>query len=120
MMGIFKSFQSREDSKRLNNSPFPSIIISARGMAEGGRSSGLVSDERRGQWVYYSLNPFLPDWAKRKFSNKCPVFTVKTKRLHQVSMNFILLIFRSLKQLIQNQANKGVTINKLISKSSNK
>lgn len=29
------------------------------------RSSGLVSDERRGQWVYYSLNPSLPDWAKR-------------------------------------------------------
>ena len=29
------------------------------------RNSGLVSDERRGQWVYYSLNPSLPDWAKR-------------------------------------------------------
>lgn len=29
--------QSREDSKRLNSSPFPSIIISASGMAEGGR-----------------------------------------------------------------------------------
>lgn len=29
--------QSREDSKRLNHSPFPSIIISASGMAEGGR-----------------------------------------------------------------------------------
>lgn len=29
------------------------------------RTSGLVSDERRGQWVYYSLNPSLPDWAKR-------------------------------------------------------
>ena len=28
------------------------------------RKSGLVSDERRGQWVYYSLNPSLPDWAK--------------------------------------------------------
>lgn len=28
------------------------------------RSSGLVSDERRGQWVYYSLNPSLPNWAK--------------------------------------------------------
>ena len=29
------------------------------------RNSGLVSDERRGKWVYYSLNPSLPDWAKR-------------------------------------------------------
>lgn len=29
------------------------------------RKSGLVSDERRGQWVYYSLNPSLPNWAKR-------------------------------------------------------
>lgn len=29
------------------------------------RTSGLVSDERRGQWVYYSLNQLLPDWAKR-------------------------------------------------------
>lgn len=29
------------------------------------RKSGLVSDERRGQWVYYSLNKTLPEWAKR-------------------------------------------------------
>lgn len=29
------------------------------------RNSGLVSDERRGQWVYYSLNPSLPDWANK-------------------------------------------------------
>lgn len=28
------------------------------------RNSGIVSDERRGQWVYYRLNPLLPDWAK--------------------------------------------------------
>lgn len=28
------------------------------------RNSGLVSDERRGQWVYYSLNQSLPTWAK--------------------------------------------------------
>lgn len=28
------------------------------------RTSGLVLDERRGQWVYYSLNPDLPAWAK--------------------------------------------------------
>lgn len=29
------------------------------------RNSGLVSDKRRGQWVYYSLNPSLPGWAKK-------------------------------------------------------
>lgn len=29
------------------------------------RNSGLFSDERRGQWVYYSLNPSLPEWAKK-------------------------------------------------------
>lgn len=28
------------------------------------RKSGLVSHERRGQWVYYSLHPQLPDWVK--------------------------------------------------------
>jgi ArsR family transcriptional regulator len=28
------------------------------------RKSGLVSDERRGQWVYYSLDQSLPNWAK--------------------------------------------------------
>lgn len=29
------------------------------------RNSGLVLDERRGQWVYYSLNTTLPQWAKQ-------------------------------------------------------
>lgn len=28
------------------------------------RKSGLVLDERRGQWVYYSLNPSLPKWTQ--------------------------------------------------------
>ena len=28
------------------------------------RESGLVSDRRAGQWVYYSINPELDDWAK--------------------------------------------------------
>jgi len=27
------------------------------------RQSGLVLDERRGQWVYYSLHPDIPQWA---------------------------------------------------------
>jgi ArsR family transcriptional regulator len=29
------------------------------------RNSRLVLDKRRGQWVYYSLDPSLPNWAKR-------------------------------------------------------
>jgi ArsR family transcriptional regulator len=28
------------------------------------RKSGLVSDERRGQWVYYCIDQSLPAWAK--------------------------------------------------------
>lgn len=28
------------------------------------RKSGLVSHERKGQWVYYSLHPDLPEWVK--------------------------------------------------------
>lgn len=32
------------------------------------RKSGLVSDERRGQWVYYRLNPNLPVWAQNILS----------------------------------------------------
>lgn len=27
------------------------------------RESGLLQDERRGQWIYYQLHPDLPDWA---------------------------------------------------------
>ena len=27
------------------------------------RERGIVVDERRGQWVYYRLNPDLPTWA---------------------------------------------------------
>lgn len=29
------------------------------------RNSGLISDERRGQWIYYSLHRSLPNWAKK-------------------------------------------------------
>ncbi|MCE9679811.1 metalloregulator ArsR/SmtB family transcription factor [Shewanella sp. AS1] len=27
------------------------------------RKAGLLSDRRQGQWVFYRLNPELPDWA---------------------------------------------------------
>lgn len=29
------------------------------------RGSGVVLDRRQGQWVYYRLNPDLPDWARQ-------------------------------------------------------
>lgn len=28
------------------------------------RNAGLVTDERRGQWIYYAMNPALPEWMK--------------------------------------------------------
>ena len=28
------------------------------------RSSGLLLDRRQGQWVYYRLNPDLPEWVR--------------------------------------------------------
>lgn len=29
------------------------------------RKKGLLKDRRQGQWIFYQLNPALPDWAKR-------------------------------------------------------
>ncbi|WP_332397589.1 metalloregulator ArsR/SmtB family transcription factor [Vibrio metschnikovii] len=29
------------------------------------RKNGLVIDERRGKWVYYQINPQLPDWMRK-------------------------------------------------------
>ena len=31
----------------------------------GLREAGIVIDRRQGQWIYYRLNPELPDWAHR-------------------------------------------------------
>lgn len=27
------------------------------------RQSGLLSDDKKGQWVYYKINPVLPEWV---------------------------------------------------------
>lgn len=32
------------------------------------RKCGLLADRRQGQWVYYQINPRLPDWAKQVLS----------------------------------------------------
>lgn len=32
------------------------------------RHLSIVLDERKGQWVYYSVNPDLPEWAKAVLS----------------------------------------------------
>ena len=29
------------------------------------RDAGVVIDRRQGQWIYYQLNPDLPDWANQ-------------------------------------------------------
>ncbi|MEP0072894.1 MAG: metalloregulator ArsR/SmtB family transcription factor [Marinomonas sp.] len=29
------------------------------------RKSGLLSDRRQGQWVFYKLHPDLPEWAQK-------------------------------------------------------
>jgi ArsR family transcriptional regulator len=29
------------------------------------RENGLVADRRAGQWVYYQINPAMPEWAKQ-------------------------------------------------------
>ncbi len=33
------------------------------------RKCGLLVDERRGKWVYYRLNPLLPNWACQTLLN---------------------------------------------------
>lgn len=35
------------------------------------RSCGLLHDERREQWVYYSLNPDLPQWILSTLDTVC-------------------------------------------------
>jgi ArsR family transcriptional regulator len=42
------------------------------------REDGIVSDRRAGHWVYYQLNPDLPDWAQT-------VIEVTTASVHDVA-----------------------------------
>lgn len=41
------------------------------------RKCHLVTDERRGKWVYYRINPALPDWVKQIINlsrHNCPTY----------------------------------------------
>lgn len=35
------------------------------------RNCGLLKDERRGQWVYYRINPALPAWTSDVLNASC-------------------------------------------------
>lgn len=35
------------------------------------RNCGILVDERQGQWVFYSINPALPDWTRRILDEGC-------------------------------------------------
>lgn len=41
------------------------------------RDLGLVRDERRGQWVYYTIHPALPDWALRALDTAAEAESLK-------------------------------------------
>ncbi|WP_369809215.1 metalloregulator ArsR/SmtB family transcription factor [Oceanicoccus sp. KOV_DT_Chl] len=43
------------------------------------RNCGLLLDERRGQWVFYRINPALPDWAHAIFEQ---AVTAREENLH--------------------------------------
>ncbi|HKJ00584.1 MAG TPA: metalloregulator ArsR/SmtB family transcription factor [bacterium] len=51
------------------------------------REAGLVADRRQGLWVFYQLNPGLPDWARAVLSDtvaglaRQPPFAADARRL---------------------------------------
>jgi ArsR family transcriptional regulator len=52
------------------------------------RRCNLLEDRRQGQWVFYRINPALPDWAKTVLARTLqsnPSFLAKNiKRLHKM------------------------------------
>lgn len=46
------------------------------------RESGLVADRRAGQWVYYRLNPTLPEWVKQVLTTTVAALAVETPHQH--------------------------------------
>lgn len=57
------------------------------------RQCGIVQDERRGKWMYYSLHPDLPEWAHEVITQTAqqsnPLFSNSLKKLRalQLSIN---------------------------------
>ena len=45
--------------------------VGLRAMVAQLRSSGLLQDRRRGQWIYYRLHPQLADWAQQVVQLAC-------------------------------------------------
>lgn len=52
------------------------------------RKCNLVVDRRQGQWIFYRINPDLPDWAKSVLSNtlegNLPFLADSLKSLHRM------------------------------------
>lgn len=48
------------------------------------RESGVVLDRRQGQWVYYRLNPKLPDWAAAVLAEAAQGMAGKTPFSHDL------------------------------------
>lgn len=54
------------------------------------RQCGLLLDSREGQWVYYQINPTLPDWASTLLKNALEavessvLFNIDLERLRQM------------------------------------
>lgn len=55
------------------------------------RTAGTVSDRRAGQWIYYQINPQLPEWAAAvleltaQANRKHAPFSKDLQRLHSMS-----------------------------------
>ena len=50
------------------------------------RDLGIVTDERRGQWVHYRISPALPDWARQVLETVAGVAAMGDVRHRLVSM----------------------------------
>ncbi|MCU4390836.1 metalloregulator ArsR/SmtB family transcription factor [Acinetobacter courvalinii] len=53
------------------------------------RNLSILLDERKGQWVYYSLNPDLPEWA---MSVLCIIANQEGEKMMITNVNSPLLI----------------------------
>ncbi len=54
------------------------------------RDSGLVLDRRAGQWIYYRINPALPEWCHQVLLFSCS--DMATQALYQSDLNTLQLM----------------------------